>query len=207
MCVLGKYLATTIPILAGALFLVQRYYLRTSRQVRLLDIEAKAPLYKHFIETVQGVSTVRAFQWGPEFHNQHKEMLNKAQRPFYMLFCIQQWLVLVLDLIVGSLAVILVAVATSTADSVGGGALGVALVLTLEFNTYLALTIQSWTKLETSIGAVARVQNFVRNTPSEPEGTVSLPLGWPTRGAIRFDSVVASYAWVLESLSVLWGDH
>ncbi|KAK0633646.1 ABC transporter type 1, transmembrane domain-containing protein [Immersiella caudata] len=43
ICVVGKYLAAAIPVLATTVFVVQRYYLRTSRQVRLLDIEVKAP--------------------------------------------------------------------------------------------------------------------------------------------------------------------
>jgi len=142
ICVLGKYLAAAIPVLATTLFVVQRYYLRTSRQVRLIEIEAKAPLYKNFIETAQGVATIRAFRWGAVFHQRHAEMLNYSQRPFYILLCIQQWLSLVLDLIVGGLAVVLIAVATSTAGNLSPGALGVALVLILEFNSLLTQTIQ-----------------------------------------------------------------
>ncbi|KAK3329761.1 P-loop containing nucleoside triphosphate hydrolase protein [Apodospora peruviana] len=194
ICVLGKYLAASIPVLAVTLFLVQRYYLRTSRQVRLIDIEAKAPLYKHFIETAQGVASIRAFRWGSAFHDRHRDMLNRSQRPFYILLCVQQWLSLVLDLTVGALAVVLVAVATSTTDSLSAGTLGVALVLTLEFNSLLGQTIQAWTKLETSIGAVARVQQFVQETPSEASGeAASLPSDWPPRGDLRFQNVVARY--------------
>src|SRR4051794_8457165 len=39
LCIMGKYLTITVPALGIILFFVQRYYLRTSRQVRLLDIE------------------------------------------------------------------------------------------------------------------------------------------------------------------------
>jgi ATP-binding cassette subfamily C (CFTR/MRP) protein 1 len=193
LCVLGKYLAAIIPVLAAALFLVQRYYLRTSRQVRLIDIEAKAPVYKHFVETARGVSTIRAYRWGPTFHEKSGEILDEAQRPFYMLFCIQQWLALVLDLIVGALAVVLVALATSVSGSLSAGALGVALVLILEFNGTLAQSIQSWTKLETSIGAVARIQQFVQQTPLEPAGVAVASPDWPSRGAIRIQNAVARY--------------
>ena len=196
ICVLAKYLAAAIPVLAGVLFLVQRYYLRTSRQVRLIDIEAKAPLYKHFIETAQGVATIRAFRWGAPFHKRHAEMLNNSQRPFYMLLCVQQWLSLVLDLIVGALAAVLVAVATSTVGSLSAGSLGVSLVLILEFNSLLTQTIQAWTKLETSIGAVARVQQFVQDTPSEPSGDGVPHPEWPTQGIIRFHGVAAGYSCV-----------
>lgn len=194
LCVLGKYLAAAIPALAVTLFFVQRYYLRTSRQVRLLDIEAKAPLYKLFIETTEGVATIRAFRWGSRLHQRNAELLNYSQRPYYILLCIQQWLALVLDLVVGALAVVLVAVAMSTAGNLSGGALGVALVLILGFNSLLGQTIQAWTKMETSIGAVARVQQFVQDTPAEPEGFEASEADWPQSGAVQFRNVVASYS-------------
>lgn len=194
LCVLGKYLAATIPVLAATLFVVQRYYLRTSRQVRLIDIEAKAPLYKHFIETAQGVASIRAFGWVSAFRDKNRNILNRSQRPFYILLCIQQWLSLVLDLIVGALAVILVAIATTTDTGLGAGALGVALVLTLEFNTLLTQCIQAWTKLETSIGAVARVQQFVGTTPTETSGGLVPSAEWPSQGSIQFDNVSARYS-------------
>lgn len=165
LCVLGKYLAAAIPVLAVVLFLVQRYYLRTSRQVRLLDIEAKTPLYSLFIETVHGTPTIRSFGWESSFHQQNGLMLNQSLRPFYMLLCIQQWLALVLDLIVGALAVILVVFATSLTDTLDAGSLGVALVLILSFNSALAQTIQAWTKMEISIGAVARCAAVLADHP------------------------------------------
>jgi ATP-binding cassette, subfamily C (CFTR/MRP), member 1 len=40
----SPYLAISYPILLGTLYLVQKVYLRTSRQIRLLDLEAKSPL-------------------------------------------------------------------------------------------------------------------------------------------------------------------
>lgn len=38
------YLAISYPFLAALLYVVQKFYLRTSRQLRLLDLEAKSPL-------------------------------------------------------------------------------------------------------------------------------------------------------------------
>ncbi|KAH8900775.1 P-loop containing nucleoside triphosphate hydrolase protein [Thozetella sp. PMI_491] len=193
ICVLGKYLAAVIPVLTGALFIVQRYYLRTSQQVRLIDIEAKAPLYKHFVETVRGVSTIRAFRWQAILHKRHAVILDRAQRPFYMLFCIQQWLQLTLDLIVAALAVVIVAIATSSARTLNAGALGAALVLVLQFNSLLIQSIQAWTQLETSIGAVARVKHFIDETPLEAPGTQLPSPDWPVRGAVCLQGVVAHY--------------
>lgn len=196
LCVLGRYLAATIPALAVALFFIQRYYLQTSRQIRLLDIEAKAPLLKHFLETCSGLATIRAFRWSHAFHNRLREILNMSQAPFYMLFCVQQWLVLVLDLTVGSLAVVVVMIAMLSVDNpISGGSLGVSLTLLLNFNALLSQTVQAWTKLETSIGAVARVQGFVRDTPSEPTGSerASPEPNWPSQGLVNFRNIVACH--------------
>ncbi|TDZ99642.1 ABC transporter gloK [Colletotrichum sidae] len=196
LCVMGKYLATSIPLLIGVLFLVQRYYLRTSRQVRLLDIEAKAPIYTHFLETLKGVATIRAYGWQDNFEKQAAVLLNRPQKPHYALACIQQWLALVLDLVVGALALIVVAMATSLTDKFSPGAVGVAMVLVLGFNSDLAMTIKNWTSLETSIGAVARIRQFTTETPSEERdlGEVGVPPSdWPFRGGIEFENVTARY--------------
>lgn len=193
ICVVGKYLAAAVPALIGSLFIVQRYYLRTSRQVRLMDIEAKAPIYKIFIETIQGVSTIRSFGWEAAFQKKNANALNASQRPFYMLFCIQQWFALVLDLVVGGLAVVIIASTTAATSTISAGALGVALILVLQFSSLLAQSIQAWTRLETSIGAVARVQQFVQDTPSEKPAIATVPPEWPLRGAIDFQNVEAGY--------------
>jgi ATP-binding cassette subfamily C (CFTR/MRP) protein 1 len=177
------------------LFLVQRYYLRTSRQVRLIDIEAKAPIYKHFIETIHGVSTIRSYQWSIAFQEQFRQLLDQSQRPFYMLLNIQQWLILVLNLTVGALAAVIVALATTWTGNISAGAVGVALVLILDFNQLLTQCIRAWTMMETSIGAVARIQQFVHMTPVEPSGVALPPPDWPSRGAIIFRDIVASYAY------------
>ncbi|KAI0446909.1 P-loop containing nucleoside triphosphate hydrolase protein [Xylaria telfairii] len=193
IAVYGKYLAAVIPALAVALLFVQRYYLRTSRQVRLIDIERKAPLYKQFIETILGLPVIRSFHWEIDFISKLETLLDHSQRPFYMLFCIQQWLSLVLDLIVGALAVLLVTIAISS-PSISAGATGVALVLVLEFNSLLSQTIQAWTKLETSIGAVARVREFVQSTPAEPQDHGLPPVSWPSQGTVQFHQVYAAYS-------------
>ncbi|KAI9745550.1 MAG: hypothetical protein M1818_001084 [Claussenomyces sp. TS43310] len=198
LCAVGKYLAGFVPVLAVALFLIQSYYLRTSRQVRLLDIEAKAPLYTHFLETIQGISSIRAFHWESKFQDQSINLLNQSQNPVYMLYCIQQWLTLVLDLAVGAIAVIVVAMITSMKDRFNPASIGVALNLLLTFNQALTQVIKMWTMTETSIGAVSRVEHFIKNTPSEERSllrqTRITPQEWPIFGGIKFENLSAGYS-------------
>ncbi|KAJ5949963.1 ATP-binding cassette transporter [Penicillium verhagenii] len=199
LCVLSNYLAVSIPLLIVSLMILQRYYLRTSRQMRLLDIEAKAPLYSHFAESVQGISTIRAFNFESDFKQKMYHLLNRSQRPFYMLYCIQQWLTLVMNLTVGAIALIIVSMATSLRSQYTGVAIGVALNLVLSLNDSLSNTLQCWVSLETCIGAVSRVQQFTRDTPYETENDlndshfIGSPLYPDTRYTIKFEGLTAGY--------------
>ncbi|KAJ6002428.1 hypothetical protein N7451_004975 [Penicillium sp. IBT 35674x] len=199
LCVLGKYLAVSVPALVVSLVILQRYYLRTSRQMRLLDIEAKAPLYSHFAESVQGISTIRAFNIESRFKQRMYHLLNRSQRPFYMLYCIQQWLTLVVNLTVGAIAIIIVSMATSLRSQYTGAAIGVALNLVLSLNDSLSNTLQCWTSLETCIGAVSRVQQFTQSTPCDTENDlddshlIGSPVYSDTKYTIVFEGLTAEY--------------
>src|ERR1700759_864176 len=123
----SSYMASTVPLAVFVLYWIQKFYLRTSRQMRLLDLETKTPLYQHFTETLEGVATIRAFGWKEPFDKTAFKKLNDSQRPYFQLYCVQRWLSLVLGLLVAGIAVILIALALCVPVQSSGGALGVAL--------------------------------------------------------------------------------
>ncbi|KAK8927254.1 ABC transporter gloK [Metarhizium anisopliae] len=192
--------AAAVPVCFLALYLIQKYYLRTSRQLRLLDLEAKSPLYTQFAETLAGLPTIRAFGWAPAFRADNHRRLDASQRPFYTMFCVQRWLQVVLDLFVAGVALVLVALALRAGgSSSSGAAVGLAMVNLIGFNQTLAEAVDQWTRLETSLGAVARLKWFVGNTPDEDGPArhhrkhAPLPAAWPDRGAIALRNLVAAY--------------
>jgi ABC-type multidrug transport system fused ATPase/permease subunit len=177
-----------------AVWTIQTFYLRTSRQVRLLDLEAKAPLYAQFLETTEGLTTIRALHWQREFADQNAKLLDTSQKPFYTMYPIQQWLQVVLDLLMAGLATVLVTLAIFVSKKTSSGALGVALVNLLSFNAILTLLITNWTQLETSLGAIARVKQFVTNLQVKPaRNEIACPEDWPREARVEFRRVSASY--------------
>ncbi|KAF2197592.1 ABC transporter-like protein [Delitschia confertaspora ATCC 74209] len=197
ICLGAKYIAAIIPLGLIFAYCVQKFYLLTSRQLRYLEIEAKAPLYAAFIDTIQTLETIRAFGWQTSLRAQFFDLLDMSQRPYYLLYCIQRWLNVVLDLFVAALAVILVTFSVELRDSATAGAVGVALVNVLAFNENIAGLIVAWTNLETSLGAIARLRQFEKDTPTELlEGAKDQSIGrtWPSGGAIEFTNVTAAYS-------------
>ncbi|KAK6085810.1 ABC multidrug transporter [Seiridium cupressi] len=189
------YLAIAYPFLIAAFFFLQQAYLRTSRQLRFLDLDEKAPVYTQFIETLAGLSTVRAFGWTQPAIEQNHDLVDRAQKPFYLLLMIQRWLTLVLDLIVAALALLVVGLAVRLRESVSVGLTGVSLVQLITFAETVRMPILWWTSLGTSIGAVARIKQFSENTPDEEllgEGNIP-PQNWPSQGAIELQGICATY--------------
>jgi ATP-binding cassette, subfamily C (CFTR/MRP), member 1 len=123
----STYMAITVPFLIITICVLQHVYLQTSRQIRLLDLECKSPVYSQFIETLNGLTTIRAFGWQDAFKRENHKLLDHSQRPHYVLSCIQRWLTLVLDLVVTTEAVIVIALALNLRHTTSIGLLGVSL--------------------------------------------------------------------------------
>ncbi|KAI8248738.1 ABC transporter atnG, partial [Colletotrichum sp. SAR 10_98] len=204
------YIVISFPVLILVFYFIQRAYLRTSRQLRFLDLEEKAPVYTHFLETLSGLPTIRAHAaTTPSIAHSHT-LIDRSQRPFYILLLTQQWLTLVLDLTTTALALLVVGLAVRLRDTVSVGLTGVSLVQLISFTETLKMLIQFWTSLETSIGAVARIKNFADDTPDEIEDdllkrqllcsegrqevSATLLPGWPDKGCIELRDISASYA-------------
>jgi ABC-type multidrug transport system fused ATPase/permease subunit len=66
------YLFAALPVLALVLFVVQHVYLRTSKQLRQLDLQSKSGLHTKLSESWEGLITIRAHRWQStirrEFH-------------------------------------------------------------------------------------------------------------------------------------------
>ncbi|KAK6532681.1 hypothetical protein TWF281_006860 [Arthrobotrys megalospora] len=198
------WIAITLPFLAASFYYLQRFYLRTSRQMRLLDIEAKSPLYTHFQETLSGIATIRAFSWEKDFSDESEKLLSVSQKPYYYLATVQRWLALVLDMIVAALAFAIALIAVQLRHSLNPGYIGLALLNTMSIGEMLKVCIIFYTNLETSLGAIARMRNFSKMVPREddPGYDLSTP-EWPSRGNVVFTDLSASHK--LDSEIVLKG--
>jgi ABC-type multidrug transport system fused ATPase/permease subunit len=108
---------------------------------------------------------------------------------------VQQWLNLVLDLVVMVMAAILTALAVQLPSS-SSGFTGASLVTLMSFGENLSGFVIFYTKLETSIGAIARLKTFSETVKPEDRDDENIvpPEQWPERGAIELKDVSAHYS-------------
>ncbi|KAB5582239.1 putative ABC transporter [Coniochaeta sp. 2T2.1] len=191
-----KYLALSLPECMIVLYVVQRVYLRTSRQLRFLELESRAAVFSNFLESVEGLETIRTFGWSRAIVQENVDRVEDAQRPEYLLLSLQRWLNIVLDLIAAALATGVIVIAVVLRGQVSGAQIGVALNIMLVVNSTLLKLVQSWTTIEISLGAVARLKTLESSVPPEEDKAkedYEPTCYWPSQGRIVFKSVTAAY--------------
>ena len=151
------------------------------------------------IMQLEGISHIRALGWQSQAIDQNIKSLDISQGPNYIMQAIQQWLTLVLDLLVAGLAVLVVSLAIAFKSSTSAGQIGIALTVILTISQSLVWLLMSWTQLETSLGAISRIKTLEETLlPEDKDGEDFVPSpGWPDRGAVEFKDVVAAYKYAI----------
>ena len=83
-------------------FVLQGYFLASSRELTRLDSITKAPVIHHFSESISGVMTIRAFRKQKEFCGENIKRVNANLRMDFHNFSSNAWLGFRLELL-GSL--------------------------------------------------------------------------------------------------------
>lgn len=112
---------------------------------------------------VEGIATIRAFGWEKDIETANIDALDISQRPSYLLLCLQQWLGIVLDLVVAALVAGLITLAILKPGTTTAGKIGMALNLALVANTSLIGLVRSWTNMDISLAAM-----YVLDHPPAP---------------------------------------
>lgn len=190
------FVALAYPVLLVLLSSLARFYLKTSRQLRLLDLENKSPLYAQFQDTIRGIASIRAFGWVAAYTAQNHANVDNSLRPIYLLQMTQTWLALVLKMVVAAIAVSVTVLATQVVSISGrAGFVGAGMVSLMELGNMMNACVHSWIHLEMSLGAVKRLKDFGDKSGREDKGGEDLRPAdsWPERGEIVISGVDASY--------------
>ncbi|KAM3534059.1 hypothetical protein MY4038_002712 [Beauveria bassiana] len=190
----ATYMTLLIPLILLALFFIQRYYLRTSRQLRHLQLEAQAPLVTAVRETSEGLIYIRGFGWECQALTRALFLLDRSQKPLYLSYAAQQVLGLSTDLVAAVMAIFLTVLSLYIKHGRSANSAGVSFLSIVVIGSTLNQLVIQWTTLEMAIGALSRVRSFVTETPTETEkDTRSLPQDWPSRGEVLLENVSARY--------------
>ncbi|KAF5021710.1 hypothetical protein F66182_6267 [Fusarium sp. NRRL 66182] len=189
---------TLIIPLALTYYFIQRYYLRTSRELKRLDSVSRSPIYAHFQESLGGISTIRAYRQQQRFELENEWRVDANLRAYFPSISANRWLAVRLEFIG---AVVILAAAGFAIISVAGhsnlspGLVGLAMSYALQITTSLNWIVRQTVEVETNIVSVERVLEYAA-LPSEAPEIIAKnrpPVSWPAKGEVDFVNYSTRY--------------
>ncbi|KAL0319052.1 UNVERIFIED_CONTAM: ABC transporter C family member 13 [Sesamum angustifolium] len=178
---------------------LQVYYRSTSRELRRLDSVSRSPIYASFTETLDGSSTIRAFNSVDFFLFRFMQHVETYQRTSYTEIIASLWLSLRLQLlaafIVSFVAVMaIVGMHGHLPVSLGTpGLVGLALSYASPIVSLLGSFLTSFTETEKEMVAVERVLQYMDIPQEKLTGQNLSDRNWPSQGEIQFQNVTLRY--------------
>ncbi|KAI0199662.1 metal resistance protein YCF1 [Astrocystis sublimbata] len=191
------FVGLIIP-LGAVYYWVQRYYLRTSRELKRLDSVSRSPIYAHFQESLGGINTIRAYRQQGRFEQENEYRVDSNLRAYFPSISANRWLAVRLEflgavIILGAAGFAIVSVTNHSGLS--PGMVGLAMSYALQITTSLNWIVRQTVEVETNIVSVERILEYAR-LPSEAPEIVSRnrpSVAWPANGAVEFRNYSARY--------------
>ncbi|XP_070202775.1 multidrug resistance-associated protein 1-like [Littorina saxatilis] len=187
------FVAAAIPMTI-IYYLVQMFYIPSSRQLRRNESVSRSPMYSHFSETINGAASIRAFGVGSRFQKESERLVDQNNCFFYGFVSASRWLRIRLELL-GNLIVVFAALFAVLTDDVSGSIAGLSVSHALQVTAILTKMIQNSTQLESNIISVERLVEYIK-LPQEPPWVIKNtrpPAPWPTKGLIRYNKYSTRY--------------
>lgn len=176
----------------------QKYYLRTSRELKRLDSVTRSPIYAHFQESLGGISTIRGYRQENRFALENEWRMDANLRAYFPSISANRWLAVRLEFI-GSVIIlasaVLAIISVASGSGLSAGMVGLAMSYALQITQSLNWIVRQTVEVETNIVSVERVLEYA-NLPSEAPDVIfkNRPaIGWPAQGAVTFKDYSTRY--------------
>ncbi|XP_054168602.1 multidrug resistance-associated protein 1-like [Oppia nitens] len=188
------FLAIILPI-AIIFYIVQKFYITTSRQLKRLESITKSPIYAHFSETLTGVSTIRAYGVNKQFIKESDNRLDLNNRCFYPNVAANRWLSIRLEMVANIIIFFSALFAVIYREKLGASEVGLIVSYALNTTQNLNWLVRCFSDLETNIVGVERILEYT-DLKTEAEWYIedtAPQSGWPIDGNIDFDNYSTKY--------------
>ncbi|XP_054708721.1 multidrug resistance-associated protein 1-like [Uloborus diversus] len=188
------FLTTLLPL--GVLYyILQKLHLSASRQIKRLESTTRSPLYSYFLESIQGVSSIKAYQAEKEFIENFDEILDKHITCYFNTLSCNSWLHFCLDILGCTMVLVATSLAVYHRSYLGAAVVALMITYALHMKNATAWIVRMNTDLENKSVSIERIDEY---THLESEADWSIPeneppSNWPNKGEIIFDNYSTKY--------------
>jgi ABC-type multidrug transport system fused ATPase/permease subunit len=176
-------------------FLIGRFYINSSRDLKRLESVHRSPLYQQFGETLSGMTTIRAYGDERRFIRENLAKINTQHRPFIYLWAANRWLAFRVDVVGALVAFFAGTFVVLSVGRIDAGAAGLALTYAVTFTENVLWFVRLYSANEQNMNSVERVKEYLdvdQEAPAQiPENKPAS--NWPSKGAVDFINYSTRY--------------
>ncbi|XP_070655997.1 ATP-binding cassette sub-family C member 4-like isoform X2 [Bos indicus] len=183
-----------IPL--GIIFFVLRwYFLRTSREVKLLECTTWSLVFSHLASCLRGLWTIRACKAEQGFQKLFDTYQDFHSEAWFLLLTTSRWLAVYLDVTCAIFVTVVAFGALTLVETLDLGEVGLVLSLTLTLTGMFQWCVRQSAEVENMMISVER---GIEYTDLEKEAPWELeyrpPPSWPQSGKIYFSNINFRYS-------------
>jgi ATP-binding cassette, subfamily C (CFTR/MRP), member 4 len=195
-----------VPLVPAFLWL-RRFYLRSSRPLKRLESVTRSPIYALFASSLDGLTTIRAFNVEDDFLHMFLERTDTNTRAHFTLNCAVRWFGLRLDLMTSVLALITAVLSVALRRQINSSAVALSLSYCINLTTLFQWAIRQSAEVENFMTSAERIHEYGQLIPEDAkyrgganEPLIRPPNDWPARGVIEFKNYTFRYRPELDSV-------
>ncbi|KAF2069971.1 hypothetical protein CYY_008709 [Polysphondylium violaceum] len=193
--IITPYLLIPLAPIIIIFYFLQYFYRFTSRELQRLESISRSPIFAHFSETLNGVTTIRAYKKIESNILANQQKLDNNNKCYLTLQAMNQWLGLRLDFL-GNLVIFFACLfVTIDKGTIEAASVGLSLSYSLSITANLNRATLQAADTETKMNSVERIYHYIKG-PVEAEQIkpdCRPAPEWPSKGGIVFDNLIMRY--------------
>jgi ABC-type multidrug transport system fused ATPase/permease subunit len=173
ICITIPWMAILVPFLVGFFVVFRSKYIKSTREIKRIEAVTRSPIYADFSATLDGLTTLRAYQLERRVARLFQTQVDANARVFFSFLLCARWLGFRLDLETAVILAFVCFLAVILRSTVDVGLLGFALVYTMALSGLFQWTVRQSVEVETQMTAVERI-NAYGKLPAEEGYATSL---------------------------------
>ncbi|XP_031628372.1 multidrug resistance-associated protein 4-like [Contarinia nasturtii] len=186
-----------VPVIVLGFFLIiiQRIYLKTSKNLKRLEGMTKSPAYTHLSSTLTGLSTVRAYNAEKTLRTEFDNHQNLHSACWYLVISTSSVFGLSIDMICLMFTSCIIFYYVFFGRDVSGDQIGLAITQAMGLNGMVQWGVRQLSEVSNQMMSVERVLEYRDLEPEKQlKKLISVSKEWPSKGCIEFRNVYYRYA-------------
>ena len=177
-------------------YALQKFYQESSRQLRRLESTTRSPVYSWFGESVNGVTTIKAYGLADSFGHEMGLRVDENSKTVLPTFTASAWLSMGTQILGNLIILIASLLAIMDRDRLDRGTVGLVLNCAMAITDQLSCVFSTLGSIENNMVSAERIKEYQDSVPQEAERKYDHDPDarhWPSGGNIRIEGLEMRY--------------